>query len=84
MKRDTIMKEFRTGAIRCLITTELARGIDIPQVGLVVNYELPIKKEQYVNRIRNACRFGRKGVVINLTLPNDAKFIKEVEDHFDT
>ena len=51
MKRDTIMKEFRTGATRVLITTDLlARGIDVQQVGLVINYELPLKKEIYIHR----------------------------------
>ena len=41
IKRDFIMKEFRTGATRILITNDLARGIDCSQVGLVINYELP-------------------------------------------
>ena len=73
IKRDTIMKEFRTGATRVLITTDLlARGIDVQQVGLVINYELPQKKENYIHRIGRAGRFGRKGVAINFVLPNDA------------
>jgi len=85
MKRDTIMKEFRTGATRVLITTDLlARGIDVQQVGLVINYELPIKKEIYIHRIGRAGRFGRKGVAINFVLPNDAKFIREIQDHYNT
>mgnify|MGYP001436401509 CR=1 FL=1 len=79
IKRDTIMKEFRTGATRVLITTDLlARGIDVQQVGLVINYELPYKKENYIHRIGRAGRFGRKGVAINFVLPNDAKFIREI------
>lgn len=78
-KRDTIMKEFRTGATRVLITTDLlARGIDVQQVGLVINYELPFKKENYIHRIGRAGRFGRKGIAINFVLPNDAKFIREI------
>jgi len=85
IKRDTIMKEFRTGATRVLITTDLlARGIDVQQVGLVINYELPYKKENYIHRIGRAGRFGRKGVAINFVLPNDAKFIREIQDHYNT
>jgi len=85
IKRDTIMKEFRTGSTRVLITTDLlARGIDVQQVGLVINYELPQKKENYIHRIGRAGRFGRKGVAINFVLPNDAKFIREIQDHYNT
>jgi len=79
------MKEFRTGATRVLITTDLlARGIDVQQVGLVINYELPFKKENYIHRIGRAGRFGRKGVAINFVSPNDAKFIREIQDHYNT
>jgi len=79
------MKEFRTGATRVLITTDLlARGIDVQQVGLVINYELPYKKENYIHRIGRAGRFGRKGVAINFVSPNDAKFIREIQDHYNT
>lgn len=77
--RDMIMKEFRTGSTRVLITTDLlARGIDVQQVGLVINYELPKQKENYIHRIGRAGRFGRKGTAINFVLPNDARFIKEI------
>ena len=85
MQRDSVMKEFRTGATRVLITTDLlARGIDVQQVGLVINYELPLKKENYIHRIGRAGRFGRKGVAINFVVPNDAKFIREIQDHYNT
>ena len=85
IKRDTIMKEFRNGATRVLITTDLlSRGIDVQQVGLVINYELPYKKENYIHRIGRAGRYGRKGVAINFVSPNDAKFIREIQDHFNT
>jgi translation initiation factor 4A len=84
-QRDMIMKEFRTGATRVLITTDLlARGIDVQQVSLVMNYELPFKKENYIHRIGRAGRFGRKGTAINFVLPQDAKMIKEIQDHYAT
>ena len=65
-ERDTIMKEFRSGSSRILISTDLlARGIDVQQVSLVINYDLPANKENYIHRIGRGGRFGRKGVAIN-------------------
>ena len=85
MTRDMIMKEFRTGSTRVLITTDLlARGIDVQQVGLVINYELPFKKENYIHRIGRAGRYGRKGTAITFVSPQDARFIKEIQEHFNT
>jgi len=85
LKREMIMKEFRTGTTRVLITTDLlSRGIDVQQVGLVINYELPGKKESYIHRIGRAGRYGRKGTAINFVLPNDARFIREIQDHYNT
>ena len=79
------MKQFRSGAVRVLITTDLlARGIDVQQVGLVINYELPMQKENYIHRIGRAGRFGRKGTAINFVLPKDARFLKEIQDHYNT
>ena len=64
--RDTIMNEFRTRATRVLITNDiLVRCIDVQQAGLVVNYELPLKKENYIHRIGRAERFRRKEKAIN-------------------
>ena len=49
--RDVIMREFRTGSSRVLITTDLlARGIDVQQVSLVINYDLPYNRENYIHR----------------------------------
>ena len=62
-ERDGIMREFRTGSSRVLITTDLlARGIDVQQVSLVINYDLPTNRENYIHRIGRGGRFGRKGV----------------------
>jgi translation initiation factor 4A len=65
-QRDMIMKEFRSGSSRVLIATDLlARGIDVQQVSLVINYDLPANRENYIHRIGRGGRFGRKGVAIN-------------------
>ena len=50
-QREMIMKEFRSGSSRVLITTDLlARGIDVQQVSLVINYDLPTNRENYIHR----------------------------------
>jgi len=83
--RDLIMREFRTATTRVLITTDLlARGIDVQQVSLVINYDLPFKKESYIHRIGRSGRFGRKGTAINFVVPDDARFLKEIQSHYNT
>jgi len=84
-QRDLIMREFRTGSSRVLITTDLlARGIDIQQVSLVINFDLPLSREKYIHRIGRSGRFGRKGVAINFVTPSDYKFLQEVEKYYNT
>lgn len=79
------MREFRSGSSRVLITTDvLARGIDVQQVSLVINYDLPIEKENYLHRIGRSGRHGRKGVAINFVTPNDTKKIDEIETFYST
>lgn len=83
--RDLIMKEFRSGSSRILISTDLlARGIDVQQVSLVVNYDLPPSKENYIHRIGRSGRFGRKGVAINFVSNEDAPKMKEIEQFYHT
>lgn len=84
-ERDTIMREFRSGSSRVLITTDiLARGIDVQQVSLVINYDLPSNRENYIHRIGRSGRFGRKGVAINFVTENDARQLKEIETYYTT
>jgi superfamily II DNA/RNA helicase len=68
---DTV-EEFRNGKTRILLTTDLlARGIDIPQVNLVINYDLPLDKETYIHRIGRCGRFDKKGVAITMVKMED-------------
>ncbi|GMM36756.1 translation initiation factor eIF4A [Saccharomycopsis crataegensis] len=84
-ERDTIMKEFRTGSSRILISTDLlARGIDVQQVSLVINYDLPSNKENYIHRIGRGGRFGRKGIAINFVTDNDVGAMREIEKFYST
>ena len=72
-EREDIVKEFREGKTRILLTTDLlARGIDIPQVNLVINYDLPPDKETYIHRIGRCGRFDKKGVAITMVKMEDA------------
>merc|ERR1711963_1359029 len=71
-ERDLVMREFRSGSPRVLISTDLlARGIDVQQVSLVINYDLPANRENYIHRIGRGGRFGRKGVAINFVTDDD-------------
>ena len=84
-ERRRRMTEFRKGSIRVLISTDLlARGIDVQQVSLVINYELPVQRENYIHRIGRSGRFGRKGVSINLLLPEEMKLMKDIESFYST
>jgi translation initiation factor 4A len=84
-ERDNTVKDFRDGKTRLLLTTDLlSRGIDIPQVNMVINYDLPPNKETYVHRIGRCGRFDKKGVAITMvkmTDPNDVKTFNKMK-HF--
>ncbi|KAF9200589.1 translation initiation factor eIF4A [Haplosporangium sp. Z 27] len=84
-QREVIMKEFRSGSSRVLIATDLlARGIDVQQVSLVINYDLPSNKENYIHRIGRGGRFGRKGVAINFVTADDTRMLREIEQFYST
>lgn len=79
VQRLEVVKDFRDGKTRILITTDLlSRGIDIPQVNLVINYDLPPNKETYIHRIGRCGRFGKKGVAISLVKMQDQSDIKSL------
>lgn len=84
-ERNVILQEFRTGSSRVLITTDLlARGIDVQQVSLVINFDLPKNKENYIHRIGRSGRFGRKGVAINFVPDDDVRAMREIENFYNT
>ncbi len=83
--RDIIMREFRSGSSRVLITTDLlARGIDVQQVSLVINYDLPTQPENYLHRIGRSGRFGRKGVAINFVTREDERMLQDIQRFYNT
>ncbi|KAG0556480.1 hypothetical protein M758_11G055100 [Ceratodon purpureus] len=84
-ERDAIMAEFRSGTTRVLITTDVwARGLDVQQVSLVINYDLPNNRELYIHRIGRSGRFGRKGVAINFVRSDDIRILRDIEQYYST
>ena len=79
-QRDRAIKQFRSGDMAILVATDVAaRGIDIPSVGLVVNYELPNVPENYVHRIGRTARAGRSGYAVTLCASDETKQLRDVE-----
>ena len=84
-EREEIMNQFRQGEIRILLSTDLlSRGIDIQQLSLVINYDLPIQKETYIHRIGRSGRYGRKGVAINFVTERDMSDLEELQSFYNT
>mmetsp|Transcript_2141 Transcript_2141/g.4412 ORF Transcript_2141/g.4412 Transcript_2141/m.4412 type:complete len:402 (+) Transcript_2141:37-1242(+) len=84
-EREAIMSEFRKGETRVLITTDVwARGIDVQQVSLVINYDIPFNRENYIHRIGRSGRFGRKGVAINFIKDDDVQALRDIEQYYST
>eukprot|EP00754_Rhynchopus_humris_P014020 Rhum_TRINITY_DN14363_c0_g1::Rhum_TRINITY_DN14363_c0_g1_i1::g.84526::m.84526/K03257/EIF4A; translation initiation factor 4A len=84
-EREKVMKIFRSGSSRVLISTDLlARGIDVQHVSIVINFDLPSNKENYLHRIGRSGRYGRKGVAINFVNTKDVPLLKELQEFYNT
>lgn len=84
-ERDAIMEDFRNGTSRVLIATDIwGRGIDVQQVSLVINYDLPRSRELYIHRIGRSGRYGRKGVAINFVKSEDVRKLHDIEQYYST
>lgn len=84
-ERSSIMSEFRAGESRVLISTDVwARGLDVPQVSLIINYDLPNNRELYIHRIGRSGRYGRKGVAINFVKNDDIRILRDIEQYYST
>jgi ATP-dependent RNA helicase RhlE len=79
-QRDRAIKAFREGQITVLVATDVAaRGIDIPGVAYVVNYDLPDVPDNYVHRIGRTARAGREGEAIAFCAPDEADLLRQIE-----
>eukprot|EP00936_MAST-01D_sp_MAST-1D-sp1_P002539 g2539.t1 len=84
-EREAIMQEFRSGGSRVLIATDVwGRGLDVQQVSLVINYDLPNNRELYIHRIGRSGRFGRKGVAVNFVKNDDIRILRDIEQYYST
>jgi translation initiation factor 4A len=83
IERETAFKEFKNGKSRVLISSNVtARGIDIQQVSVVINFDVPKDIHTYLHRIGRSGRWGRKGVGINFITRRDISKIKEIESYY--
>merc|ERR1719310_1281778 len=80
-ERNQVMRAFRGGESRVLIATDvLARGIDVQQINLVINFDLPRDRANYIHRVGRSGRFGRKGIAINLLATSrDVRSLRDIE-----
>jgi ATP-dependent RNA helicase RhlE len=79
-QRTAAIKGFRSGSVRVLVATDIAaRGIDIPGVSHVFNFELPNVPEQYVHRIGRTARAGADGIAISFVAPDEKPYLRDIE-----
>lgn len=82
-ERKTTLSEFRRGVHRVLISSNVtARGIDVQQVSIVINFDVPRCVHTYLHRIGRSGRWGRKGVAINFVTKDDIGDMKRIESHY--
>jgi superfamily II DNA/RNA helicase len=83
--RNDIVQKFRSGETRILLSTDLlSRGIDVQQVSIVINFDIPYSIDSYIHRIGRSGRFGRKGVAINLITYSDIRKLHDIEKYYST
>jgi translation initiation factor 4A len=83
--RATAFNQFKTGVTRVLISSNVtARGIDIQQVSVVINFDIPKCVHTYLHRIGRSGRWGRKGTGLNFVTRRDFGKMKEIESHYNT
>ncbi|KRZ86872.1 Eukaryotic initiation factor 4A-III [Trichinella sp. T8] len=83
--RNEVVRKFRDGIYRVLISTDVwSRGLDIPGVSLVINYDVPTNREAYLHRIGRSGRYGRKGCAINFATTEDIPTMLEIESYYGT
>src|SRR5262249_35030476 len=78
--RTRALADFKTGRVNVLVATDIAaRGLDILQLPLVVNYDLPLVAEDYIHRIGRTGRAGRAGRAVSLVSPSDSTLLRDIQ-----
>ena len=84
-EREKNLSDFKNGLTRIMLSTDLlSRGIDIQQLSLVINFDLPRNKETYIHRIGRSGRYGRKGTAINFVTNEDIEHMREIQKFYNT
>ncbi len=84
-ERKSVHKDFKAGGCRVLVTSDLfARGIDVQQVSVVINFDVPKSEHTYLHRIGRSGRWGRKGIAINFVTRHDGSKLKQFEEYYNT
>lgn len=84
-ERKEVHQDFKSGGCRVLITSDLfARGIDVQQVSIVINFDVPKSEHTYLHRIGRSGRWGRKGIAINFVTRHDGAKLKHFEEYYNT
>lgn len=84
-EREKNLSDFKNGTTRIMLSTDLlSRGIDIQQLSLVINFDLPRNKETYIHRIGRSGRYGRKGTAINFVTSEDIDHMREIQKFYNT
>lgn len=84
-QRLAALAKFKSNTTKILIATDVAsRGLDIPQVQLVINHFLPKIPKEYIHRVGRTARAGRGGQAISLVSPQDIPHLQRIEEHINT
>ncbi|MBK7889606.1 MAG: DEAD/DEAH box helicase [Bdellovibrionales bacterium] len=82
--RNRVIREFRAGEIRIVVATDLlARGLDVPHVEHVINFDLPYQSEDFLHRIGRTARAGRSGHAITFVTPQDARSFRKIKPYLE-
>jgi ATP-dependent RNA helicase RhlE len=78
--RQRVLKNFREGKINVLIATDVAaRGIDVPDITHVINYDMPLEAEAYVHRVGRTGRAGAQGVALSICVAKENALLRQIE-----
>ncbi len=84
-QRDTVMGKFRNGSIDILVATDVAaRGLDVDDIDLVINYDIPQDEEYYVHRIGRTARAGREGIAFSFVVGRDRNKLRTIQKYANT
>lgn len=83
VEREDAFRNFRSGRTRFLVSSNItARGIDVQQVSVVINFDITPDPHTYLHRIGRSGRWGRKGTAINFITQRDTRIMRDIENYY--